>query len=149
MACPFFLPTQKSDTIAWLHPSRLPLGAGWSGQCHAPGHEGSQPTAEQLREFCNLGYATNCPRLPAERSWDAVRFSIGRDHGSRLVVSFACESKHRPAEYGKLEYDASLGQWISAHPNPRLQKMADCYVQSYLLRRAPFAETNPPSSTNS
>jgi hypothetical protein len=141
LACPFFLPTRKADTITWLHPSRLPLGAGWAGECCAPGHEGSPPSAEELRDFCNLGYATACPHLPRERSYDAVRFSIARDRGSRLVVWFVCEAGHRPAghspaDHGKLEYDLADGQWTNSHPNAQIQKMAECYLESYLLRRS-------------
>lgn len=135
MACPFFMPTSKLDDGGWLHPSRLPLGGGWIGHCSAPGHEGAEPTNEELRELCNLGYAAVCPRLPKERAYDAVRFSIASDRGDRLLVWFVCESGHRPAGYGVLEFKLSLGQWISSHPDARIQKMAECYLQSYLLRR--------------
>ena len=135
MACPFFIPTNKLDDGAWIHPSRLPLGAGWHGHCGAPGHEGIQPSDEELHRLCNLGYASSCPRLPVERFSDAVRFSLARDCGSQLHVWFVLESAHRPAGHGSLEYDVSRGQWLSSHPDPRIQKMADCYLQSYLLRR--------------
>lgn len=135
MACPFFMPTNKLVDGGWLHASRLPLGGGWTGHCSAPSHEGEEPTDEELRELCNLGYAASCPRLPKERTSDAVRFSIARDRGAQLVLWFVCESCHRPAGYGTLEYDLSLGRWISSHPDARIQKMAECYLQSYLLRR--------------
>ena len=135
MACPFFMPTSKLEDGGWLHPSRLPLGGGWTGHCSAPGHEGELPTSEELREGCNLGYAVGCPRLPRERACDAVRFSIARDRGAQLLLWFACESGHRPASCGTLEYDLSLGQWISSHSDGRIQKMAECYLQSYLRRR--------------
>ena len=135
MACPFFVPTSKLEDGGWLHPSRLPLGGGWTGYCSAPGHEGAVPSNEELRELCNLGYAAGCPRLPEERSSDAVRFSIARDRGAQLLLWFVCESGHRPAGHGTLEYDLSLNQWISSHTDPRIQKMAECYLQSYLLRR--------------
>ena len=84
MACPYFMPTHKSENAAWLHPSRLPLGAGWSGQCCAPGHEGTHAIRPSLRDHCNLGYATGCPQFPQARVADAVRFSIARDRGSQL-----------------------------------------------------------------
>ena len=134
VACPFFIPTGKLDDGGWLHPSRLPLGGGWRGQCSAPGHEGVEPTVEELREGCNLGYAATCPRLPRQRNCDAVRFSVVRDAGGRLELWAVCESAHRPAAHGKLTYDRALGRWTSAHPDARIQKMADCYLQSYLLR---------------
>jgi hypothetical protein len=129
------MPTSKLEDGGWLHPSRLPLGGGWIGNCSAPGYEGAQPTNEELRELCNLGYAARCPRLPKERTSDAVRFSVARDHGARLLLWFVCESGHRPAAYGTLEFDISTGQWISSHSDARMQKMAECYLQAYLLRR--------------
>jgi len=140
LACPFFMPTHKSESGNWFHPSRLPLGAGWSGHCCAPGQQGSVPSDEQLQQFCNLGYATDCPRLPKERAADAVRFSIARDRGSQLELWFVCELGHRPAEHGKLKYDVVRDRWLSVHPNPRTQKMAECYIESYLQRKTPSPE---------
>jgi hypothetical protein len=135
MACPFFMPTTKLEDGGWLHPSRLPLGGGWIGYCSASGHEGVQPSNEELRDLCNLGYAAGCPRLPKERACDAVRFSIASDRGDRLLIGFVYELGHRPAGHGMLEYDLSLSRWNSSHPEARIQKMAECYLQSYLLRR--------------
>jgi hypothetical protein len=96
-----------------------------------------------------LGYAAACSRLPQQRACDAVRFSVARDRGAQLVLCFVCETGHRPAEHGKLEYDASLGQWTSSHPDARIQKMAECYLESYLLGRIPSAPADSPSSLNS
>ena len=141
MACPFFLPTHKSEDGSWPHPARLPLGAGWMGQCCAPGHVGTAPSDEELRDHCNLGYATCC-RLPEQRSADAIRFSVARDRGSQLDLWFVCELGHRPAAHGKLQYDLVQSQWLSTHPEPHVQKMAECYLQSYLQRRVP-SETQP------
>jgi len=146
VACPFFMPTSKLDDGGWLHPSRLPLGGGWRGQCSAPGHEGVEPTTEELREGCNLGYAATCQRLPKERTCDAVRFSVARDCGAQLLLWFVCESGHQPAGHGTLEYDLALGRWTSSHPDPRIQKMAECYLQSYLPRRVPPPPADIPSS---
>ena len=64
-----------------------------------------------------------------------MRFSLACDLGAQLELWFVCEIAHRPAAHGKLAYDRALGQWISAHPDARIQKMADCYLQSYLLRK--------------
>jgi len=136
LACPFFTPTERLQDAGWLHPARLPLGGGWSGHCSAPGYEGTQPTEQEIRELCNLGYASNCPRLPRERSYDAVRFSVVRDSGTQLFLWFVCEAAHLPADHGKLEYDLALGRWVSSHPDARIQKMAECYLHSYLLRRS-------------
>ena len=142
------MPAQKLNG-AWLHPSRLPLGAGWTGHCSAPGHEGTQPSEQELQEFCNLGYAAKCLRLPVERSCDAVRFSVARDQGSRLRLWFVCETGHRPATHGTLEYDVTHGQWTSSHPDPRIQKMSECFVQAYLERRIQSATPDPTGSENS
>ena len=135
MSCPFFLPTRKLDDGGWLHPSRLPLGGGWLGQCCAPGHEGTEPSTEEVREFCNLGYAAKCSRLPKDRTADAVRFSVSRDTGMQILVSFVCESSHRPAGHGTLEYDLGQRRWLGPHPDPRIQRMAECYLEAYVARR--------------
>jgi hypothetical protein len=148
LACPFFMPLQKLNG-AWLHPSRLPLGGGWDGYCSAPGHEGDKPSEQELQEFCNLGYAAKCSRLPVERAFDAVRFSVARDQGSRLLLWFVCETGHRPANHGTLEYDVTRSQWISAPADSRIQKMLDCYVQAYLQRRIQSASTDSSTSENS
>ena len=149
MACPFFMPTVKCEDGHWIHPSRLPLGRGWHGHCCAPGHEDSEPTGDEIREFCNLGYATACPRLPRERSADAIRFSVSRDCGDRLTVCFVSELEHRPAAYGFLEYEVSSRTWLVAHPEPRIQKMAECHLDSYLARRIPTQFASSQSSTTS
>jgi len=137
LACPYFRPTQKWEECTWPHPSRLPLGAGWQGRCSAPGYEGVEPASEELKEFCNLGYALKCSRLPADRSCDAVRFSVARDDGSRLLLCFVFEAGHRPVAHGSLEYDSSARQWLSQHPDSRIQALAECYLQSYRRRSAP------------
>lgn len=133
------MPTRKLEGNGWLHPGRLPLGAGWSGHCCALGSEGAEPSDDELREFCNLGYASTCSRMPQQRACDAVRFSVVRDRGAQLVLCFVCESGHCPAEHGNLEYDVALARWISPHSDARIQKMAECYLEAYLLRRLPPA----------
>lgn len=147
MACPFFMPVEKLNG-AWLHPSRLPLGSGWDGQCSAPGHEGARPSEQELHEFCNLGYAAKCSRLPVKRDCDAVRFSVARDQGSRLLLWFVCETGHRPAGQGMLEYDVERSQWMSSHSDSRIQKMLECYVDSYLQRRIQSPTAHPLTSEN-
>ena len=147
MACPFFMPTQKSEEGAWIHPSRLPLGAGWVGLCSAPGHEGTLPESSEIHEFCNMGYASTCHRLPVQRACDAVRFGIAHDRGQQVSIWFICETQHRPGEYGKLEYDGQRGGWAHSHADARIQKMAECYLESYLQRRPKPSQTG--SSVNS
>jgi len=137
LACPYFMPTRRMAGGAWPHPSRLPLGAGWSGYCCAPGHEGAEPSVPELEEGCNLGYATSCERLPQSRTCDAVRFSISRERGQQVVLWFVCEARHQPVEHGTLEYDVATRRWISFHRDARIQKMAECYLESYLQRKFP------------
>lgn len=134
MACPFFVPTEKADDLALPHPARLPLGAAWRGTCAAPGHEQAILNNNEL-EGCNLGYAKSCPRLPEKRNCDAVRFGVATDSGERISVHFVFETEYRPARHGVLEYEVLLKNWSLPHSEPRIQKLAECFVQGYLERR--------------
>ena len=146
LSCPYFVPTQKQDAGRWLHPSRLPLGAGFTGHCSAPGHEGTQPTEDELRELCNLGYAITCVRLPQARSCDAVRFSVSQESPAQLSIWFVCETAHRPTSHGTLQYDAAGGRWISGHCDSRIQKLAECYVHAYLAKKIPVVTESSQNS---
>jgi len=134
VACPFFVPTDRADDIAFPHPARLPLGASWRGHCSAPGHEQSSLGNNDL-ESCNLGYAKSCPRLPKERSCDAVRFSVANDSREAISVQFVLENAYLPAAHGFLQYDGTVRGWTSPHSDPRIQKLAECFMHSYLDRR--------------
>jgi hypothetical protein len=135
MACPFFLPLERFSEGNWPHPLRLPLGDGWRGTCTAPGQQNVAPTDQELHELCNLGYPTGCARFPRGRAADAVRFAVVRDRGHQLQLCYVCEREHLPAEYGTLEYDVSSRAWASAHRDQCIQRMAACFVESYLRRR--------------
>jgi hypothetical protein len=141
VACPFFMPVAKLEDGAWPHPGRLPLGCGWSGHCTAPGHEGEVPPREALEEFCNLGYAERCGRLPRERAWDAVRFAVSLQRPADIVpnriiqVEYVCEHQHRPKDHGKLEFDGQAMEWVGRHADCRIQKMAECFLETYLSRK--------------
>lgn len=143
MACPYFMPTARLENGTWPHPARLPLGAGWAGHCAAPGHEGEMPTQDVLEAFCNLGYASGCAWAPKDRSCDAVRFAVlapgrtakERDARSCVVrLRYVCERNHRPVSDGELEFDRARACWIKPHDNPGVQKMAECFLESYLRR---------------
>jgi hypothetical protein len=136
MACPFFIPTDRVNDLALPHPARLPLGASWRGTCAAPGHEQATPSSVEL-ESCNLGYAKSCPRLPKERSCDSVRFAVASDSGTKISLQFVLEAAHLPVEYGSLEYDQLSHSWMSRHSQAGIQKLAECFMQSYLERKAP------------
>jgi hypothetical protein len=141
VACPFFMPMERLENGAWLHAGRLPLGCGWSGQCTAPGHEGETPSPVELQEFCNLGYAEGCGRLPQERVWDSVRFvartvsSGGNGAGGRIQVRYVCELGHRPAEHGMLEFEVASVRCERPHRDRRVQRMAECFLETYMEKR--------------
>lgn len=136
MACPFFIPTERADDLALPHPARLPLGAAWRGTCASLGHESAVLNNQEL-ESCNLGYAKSCPRLPKERSCDAVRFGVAKESSAAISLHFVLESDHMPAGNGLLEYDRRLKSWTSPHPEARTQKLAESFLQSYLERKIP------------
>ncbi len=149
MACPYFMPLQKLETGNWPHPARLPLGSGWSGHCTAPGHVGELPSQDVLESFCNLGYASNCAWTPSGRLWDAVRFAVSSPLAARLTekdranapaqvltLSYVCEREHRPVCNGELEFDLVAAKWSRSHEDPRIQKMAECFLESYLKKKA-------------
>lgn len=125
------MPTEKIDGGPWPHPAKLPLGAGWNGKCAAS--DAQTPTDADLHDHCNLGYA-KCEHVPAEREADAVRFAVASASGGKIVVRYACERNHRPADCGTLEFDRHRMQWTAEHPDERLQRMAECYLDAYLSR---------------
>ena len=151
MACPYFMPVTKIENGNWPHPGRLPLGCGWNGHCTAPGHEDQIPGQDILEAFCNLGYASSCTWAPQQRPWDAVRFAVSAPLGAdlrepsaiapagpsrTLRLTCVCERDHRPVERGELEFDISQSAWLTRHSDPRIQKMAECFLESYLKKRA-------------
>lgn len=152
MACPFFMPTDRFENGPWPHAGRLPLGSGWTGHCTAPGHEGSAPSQEELRELCNLGYATACVRLPQQRSWDSVRFSARAANGEKstatslIQIRYSCERDHRPVEHGSLEFDSVESRWKQPHPDSRVQRMAECFLHSYIEKRKSHQEVERAAS---
>jgi hypothetical protein len=135
LACPFFVPREILTDGGWSHPTRLPLGAGWRGSCCAGGHEFT-PDDETIHAFCNLGYAAGCPHLPADRDWDAIRFSVARTSVDQVTLHYVCESAHAPAEHGKLTFDLVRALWLKPHPDPRVHRLANCYVETFRSRQS-------------
>lgn len=133
MACPYFFPVEKI-AIGWAFPARLPLGAGFNGTCRA-GDVETTPTEIELRNFCNLGYACGCSRMPKTRPCDGVRFAVARDEESRVILHYVSEREHQPVEYGRLEYDCVAKEWPFPLRDACLQRQAECYVAVYLERR--------------
>jgi len=141
------MPEERFDS-SWPFPQRLPLGAGWSGRCTAPGHTGARPTAEELTSSCNLGYAKTCSRLPTERHADAVRFALGEERDSILHVLFVCERAYLPAGFGELLYDTRRGVWAEPHKQACVQRMAECYIQAQFERRGNGKARNEKAAIN-
>lgn len=149
MACPYFMPLARLENGKWPHPARLPLGCGWSGHCTAPGHEGETPTQDILEAFCNLGYTSSCGWAPQQRARDAVRFAVSVPGGannadrnssadskcSRIHILYVCERDHRPVELGNMTFDLVTTAWVQRHDDARIQRMAECFLESYLKRK--------------
>ena len=133
MTCPYFFPTERIS-LGWPFPARLPLGAGFAGTCRA-GAEENTPTETELHDFCNLGNALGCPRMPKSRHSDGVRFAVARDEGSRVILHYVSECDHEPVEYGRLEYDCTEQKWPAPLRDMCLQRQAECYLAVYLERR--------------
>lgn len=134
MACPFFYPTEKTYAVGWAFPARLPLGAGFCGTCRAAKEE-IVPTEAELRDFCNLGYAARCSRMPADRRADCIRFAVARDDGQRIALQYILERDHAPVEHGVVEFDCEAQQWLSRLEDACLQRQVECYLATYLERR--------------
>lgn len=137
------MPSAVLEGGSWPHPARLPLGCGWTGQCTAPGHEGASPGRGVVEGFCNLGYANSCAWAPPQRVWDAVRFSVTTPQERNaaapariLRLLYVCERDHRPVAHGDLVIDLASTTWIRRHEDARIQKMAECFLESYLKKKA-------------
>ena len=141
------MPVERLENGNWQHPSRLPLGCGWKGHCTAPGHEQAVPSQDVLETLCNLGYAGACGWAPTERQWDAVRFAVaspaksprelntasaGKAPARILRLIYVYEQSNLPAGQGELEFDLSATTWLRRHEDARIQKMAECFLETYL-----------------
>ena len=140
MACPYFVPREIVYDIAWPHPARLPLGAGWTGSCCAsdPNPDASATVLvdpNYVRDFCNLGYALACPRLPAARDWDAIRFSVAGSSAEQITFLFVCEKDHAPIAHGTMTYDLAGEAWRDPHPDSRVRRLAASYLHAYRVRQ--------------
>jgi hypothetical protein len=143
------MPLQRLENGSWPHAARLPLGCGWTGHCTAPGHEGEVPAQHVTEAFCNLGYASGCSWSPVQRTSDAIRFAVaspatlkkGKNESQNaqsqiLRLLYACERDHRPVSHGELEFDLAEARWSRPHDDARIQKMAECFLETYLKRKA-------------
>ena len=83
--------------------------------------------------------------MPPVRAWDAVRFAVrasalrtksgAEEFVGRIELQYVCEREHRPVEHGTLDFDLVAQKWVRMHSDPRVQKMAECFLRAYFERR--------------
>jgi hypothetical protein len=134
LACPFFYPTERHESELWPFRRRLPLGDGFLGHCTAPEHDGTEPDDAMLRDCCNLGYS-QCRRLPEQRQADAAHFSIASDRDGVVSLHWVLVKNHAAESFGQLHFERDANSWREEHSSPTLQRMAQCYLESYLNKR--------------
>lgn len=118
VACPWFEPTLKAASQDRPAPARTPLGAVFTGLCHASRLTSesapSQPPDDLIWDACNFGYGRNrCPHFPLSSEADAVRFS--QHHGQLLWI---LEKDYHPLRHGIAE---------SGTPTPILARQAEVF----------------------
>jgi len=94
------------------------------------------------KEKLQNGIWLHAGRLPRERVWDSVRFGARTVSGKgnnasagRIQVRFVCERGHRPSEHGMLEFDPADARWVERHRDDCVQRMAECFLESYVEKR--------------
>lgn len=97
-----------------------------------------RPEDHELRDHCNLGHAA-CSRLPEQRTADAIRFSARSAERYRIHVRYVYEKDCRPAGGGTLEYDEREHRWLTAIDDEKLQRQAECFLQTWRSRQRPIA----------
>jgi hypothetical protein len=131
MSCPYFEPAEAREYIL------LPLGADWAGLCRARANEEYTPDPSVLRTLCNLGYAAGqCTRFPSANGADAVRFSIVSDDADQIHLMFVLERDHHPYDKGTLCWSRRAAGFTVTPDVALLQKQAQAYIASYLVRKA-------------
>ena len=131
------MPTAPANENLWPHPHRLPLGGGYLGRCTAPSHEGYEPVTEELRDWCNLGYAARCPRMPEQRRGDSNRYRV-TETGAQIVIFQCSELRYAPVAQASLRFDAESRACLSPHADACIQRQAECVLESWLHRRSPI-----------
>ena len=136
MACPYFYPVERRTPDTDPRSAMLPLGGTWTGLCRA-GTAVAKPEEKCQSALCSLGYARGvCARFPTDDAGpDAVRFAITREQPNSLHLYYVLERNHQPFAHGKLEYTLPSGQVAGMLSAETLQRQAEAYVASYLLRK--------------
>jgi hypothetical protein len=69
---------------------------------------------------------------------NAALQALGANGGATtrsIRLRYVCERDHRPVEHGMLEFDVTHATWPIRHNDERVQKMAECFLESYLTKR--------------
>ena len=137
MACPYFYPVAPRANEGGPSQAMLPLADLWAGSCCAVAGRKDQPDEGAVRPLCNMGYARGvCSRFPADDPGpDAVRFTVSRDDGARLLLHYVLERDHHPFAHGRLEYAVTDCRFVPAVSGEVLCRQAEAYVLSYLQRK--------------
>jgi hypothetical protein len=61
--------------------------------------------------------------------------SDGNGDRTSIQVRYVCERGHRPAEHGLLEFEPAEARWQQKHHDNRVQRMAECFLESYMEKR--------------
>jgi hypothetical protein len=136
VACPYFHPDAPFEDGAWLKPPRVPLGDPCSGICEAS-EEKARPSIEELRTFCNNGYARGrCHRFPASAEADANRFSIARDHEGVVELVYIRERDYAPLRHGQAIYRIAESKFEGLPDgDDAMAGQARRFTESYLKRK--------------
>jgi len=123
-----------------LHAGALPLGCGWTGHCTAPGHE----NAVHRRRNCGTFATWATPKAVSGFRRAGVGFGTVRGAdvpgdkknftGGHIQIRYVCERDHRPVEHGTLKFDAVAENWLLRHSDDRVQRMAECFMATYVRR---------------
>jgi hypothetical protein len=146
MACPHFHAVKPRSHAGSPHTAMLPLGDAWEGVCRAVPGEPWEPDETTLLGPCNLGYARGtCARFPAGDGPDAARFILVRDEGASLRLYYVLERDHHPWAHGTLEYSVIDAAFVNPDAGGTASRLAGCYVESYLRRKAEASGRRPAS----
>lgn len=96
-----------------------------------------EPDSDELRRFCNLGYARGaCVRFPRSTgAADAVRFSIAGDRNSVIDIVYILEKDYGPVRHATLVWNLAESGFSTALESPAVEAQARRFVESYLKRR--------------
>lgn len=65
-----------------------------------------------------------------------MRFSVASAGREQVTFCYVCELGHAPVESGKLSFDLRRETWVNVHLDVRVQRLADCYLETYRARQA-------------